>query len=93
MKNKEDHCNADGASQGLPTLIRTKEQLQEANMFVACRKVFTEEEDADENDWIAVIFGSFNIIVDFHRTFAPPALKAFSFEATVLGVKSTPAPV
>ena len=24
-------------------------------MFVACRKVFTEEEDADENGWIAVI--------------------------------------
>ena len=60
-------------------------------MFVACRKVFTEEEDADENGWIAVIFGSFNIIVEFHRTFAPPALKAFSFEATVIGVKSTPA--
>ena len=27
--------------------------------------------------------GSFNIIVEFHRTFAPPALKAFSFEVTV----------
>ena len=52
-------------------------------MFVTCRKVFTEEEDADENGWIAVIFGSFNIIVEFHRTFAPPALKVFSFEVTV----------
>ena len=52
-------------------------------MFVAFRKVFTEEEDADENGWIVVIFGSFNIIVEFHRTIAPPVLKAFSFEATV----------
>ena len=46
-------------------------------MFVACRKVFTEEEDADENDWIAVIFGSFNIIVEFHRTFGAACTKGF----------------
>ena len=44
-----------GDSQYLPTIISTKDQQQEANMFVACRKVFTEEEDADENGWIAVI--------------------------------------
>ena len=49
VKNKYVYCSGDGASQGLATLIPTNEQLQEANMFVTCRKVFTEEEDADEN--------------------------------------------
>ena len=46
--------------------------------------------------------GSFNIIVEFHRKFAPPALKAFSLrwlcrshdsDGSRIGVKSTPAPV
>ena len=59
VKNKYVHCSGDGASQGLATLIPTKEQPQEASMFVACRKVFTEEEDADENGWIDVILWSF----------------------------------
>ena len=32
-----------------------KGQQQEANMFVSCRTVFAEEEDADENGRIAAI--------------------------------------
>ena len=48
VKNKYVHCSGDGASQGLATLIPTNEQLQEEDMFVTCRKVFTEEEDDDE---------------------------------------------
>ena len=51
---------------------------------------------------LMLFFGSFNIIVEFHRTFAPPALKAFSLrwlchshdsDGSRIGVKSTPAPV
>ena len=51
---------------------------------------------------LMLFFGSFSIIVEFHRTFAPPALKAFSLrwlchshdsDGSRIGVKSTPAPV
>ena len=42
VKNKKVHFSANGGSQYLPTIISTKGQEQEANMFVACRKVFME---------------------------------------------------
>ena len=63
----------------LPKNILAKGQLQEAVLVVSCQKVLTEEEDADENGWIAVILW----IIQQHCRVPSETTNAFSFAATV----------